>query len=85
MVLLLAVYRASIYDTYVRQTILDFELPFNRQNSPRMKLLPVHSIVDVTTNLVDAEPAHMRHDRVLTENSPPLGTSGVRVVVRVVT
>lgn len=50
-----------------------------------IKLLPVHSTVVVTINLDAAAPAHIIHVRVLTENTPPLGTSGVRVVVSVET
>ena len=50
-----------------------------------MKLLPVHSTCVVTTTLVDTALAHMMHVRVLTANTPPLGTSGVRVVVIVMT
>lgn len=46
-----------------------------------MKLLPVHSTLVVTTTLVDLELAHTRQVRVLTLNTPPLGTSGVLVVV----
>lgn len=48
-----------------------------------MKLRPVHSTCVVTTTLVDIALAHVMHVRVLTENTPPLGTSGVRVVVTV--
>ncbi len=48
-----------------------------------MKLLPDHSTCVVTKTRVDEELAHMRHVLVFTANAPPLGTSGVRVVVRV--
>ena len=54
-------------------------------NSPLMKLRPDHSTCVVTTTLVDTLLAHMIHVLVLTENTFPLGTSGVRVVVRVET
>jgi len=46
-----------------------------------MKLRPVHSTRVVTSNFVDTELAHITHVLVLTEKTPPLGTSGVRVVV----
>jgi hypothetical protein len=50
-----------------------------------MKLLPVHSTCVVTITLVEAALAHIIHVLVLTEKTPPLGTSGVRVVVIVTT
>ena len=50
-----------------------------------MKLLPVHSTCVVTTTFVDTALAHMIQVFVFTENTPPLGTSGVRVVVSIVT
>jgi len=49
-----------------------------------MKLRPVHSTWEVTTTREDALLAHVTHVRVLTLNTPPLGTSGVRVVVTIV-
>ncbi len=52
---------------------------------PLIKLRPVHSTWDVTTIREDALLAHVMHVRVLTLNTPPLGTSGVRVVVTVTT
>ena len=48
-----------------------------------MKLRPVHSTCEVTTTFDDTLLAHMMHVLVLTEKTPPLGTSGVRVVVSV--
>jgi hypothetical protein len=53
--------------------------------APLIKLRPVHSTWDVTTIREDALLAHVMHVRVLTLNTPPLGTSGVRVVVSVTT
>jgi hypothetical protein len=53
-----------------------FDLPF-------IKLLLVHSTWVVTINLVDTPLAHMMHVRVLTENTPPLGTSSVRFIVSI--
>jgi hypothetical protein len=53
--------------------------------APFIKLRPVHSTWDVTTMREDALLAHVMHVRVLTLNTPPLGTSGVRVVVTVTT
>ena len=50
-----------------------------------MKLLPVHSTCEVTSTLLEMLLAQVIHVKVLTENTPPLGTSGVRVVVTVVT
>lgn len=50
-----------------------------------MKLLPVHSTCVVTMTLEETLLAHIMHVRVLTENTPPLGTSGVRVVVSIET
>src|SRR5688572_8246898 len=50
-----------------------------------MKLRPVHSTWVVTKTLLVIGLAHMIHVLVFTENTPPLGTSGVRVVVIVVT
>jgi hypothetical protein len=50
-----------------------------------MKLLPVHSTCVVTKTLVDTALAHVKHVLVFTENTPPLGTSGVRVVVSITT
>ena len=50
-----------------------------------MKLLPVHSTVVVTNTLVELFFAHIQQVFVLTAKLPPLGTSGVLVVVRVVT
>ena len=52
---------------------------------PLIKLRPVHSTWDVTTIREDALLAHVMHVRVLTLNTLPLGTSGVRVVVSVTT
>ena len=49
-----------------------------------MKLRPVHSTWEVTTTREDALLAHVMHVRVLTLNTPPLGTSGVRVDVIIV-
>jgi hypothetical protein len=49
-----------------------------------MKLRPVHSTWEVTTTREDAVLAHVMHVRVLTLNTLPLGTSGVRVVVSIV-
>ena len=53
--------------------------------APLIKLRPVHSTWDVTTMREEALLAHVMHVRVLTLNTPPLGTSGVRVVVTVTT
>ncbi len=50
-----------------------------------MKLLPVHSTWVVTITLVDMALAHIMQVLVFTEKTPPLGTSGVRVVVTVTT
>jgi hypothetical protein len=50
-----------------------------------MKLLPVHSTCVVTSTLVETALAHVMHVLVFTENTDPLGTSGVLVVVIVVT
>lgn len=50
-----------------------------------MKLLPVQSTVVVTSTLVELFLAHVKHVLVLTAKLPPLGTSGVRVVVSVTT
>jgi len=47
------------------------------------KLLPDHSTCVDTTTLVDAIEAQVIHVRVLIANMPPLGTSGVRVVVTI--
>ena len=49
-----------------------------------MKLLPVHSTCVVTSTFVVDALAHVMHVRVFTANAPPLGTSGVRVVVSIV-
>lgn len=49
------------------------------------KLRPVHSTAVVILTRVEVGPAHMRHVLVFTENDPPLGTSGVLVVVIVLT
>lgn len=46
-----------------------------------MKLRPVHSTSVVTIIRVDTPLAHMIQVRVFTANTPPLGTSGVLVVV----
>ena len=54
-------------------------------HSPLMKLRPVHSTCVVTSTLLDTLLAQVMHVRVLTENTFPLGTSGVRVVVSIVT
>ena len=56
-----------------------------KTRAPLMKLRPVHSTWDVTTIREDALLAHIRHVRVLTLKTPPLGTSGVRVVVSITT
>ena len=48
-----------------------------------MKLRPVHSTCVVTMTRDATLLAHMMHVRVLTEKTPPLGTSGVRVVVTI--
>ena len=50
-----------------------------------MKLRPVHSTCVVTRTFDDTALAQVMHVLVLTENTPPLGTSGVRVVVSIVT
>ena len=50
------------------------------RNLPLMKLRPDHSTCVVTTTLLDTLLAHVMHVLVLTENTLPLGTSGVRVV-----
>src|SRR6267154_3958380 len=50
-----------------------------------MKLLPVHSTCVVTITLVEIALAHMMHVFVFTENTPPLGASGVLVVVNITT
>lgn len=50
-----------------------------------MKLRPVHSTCVVTKTRVVTLLAQVMHVRVFTENTPPLGTSGVRVVVSMVT
>ena len=50
-----------------------------------MKLRPVHSTCVVTSTLLATSLAQVIHVFVLTENTPPLGTSGVRVVVSMVT
>lgn len=52
---------------------------------PLMKLLPVHSTCVVTITFVLAALAHIIQVLVFTENTPPLGTSGVLVVVIVTT
>jgi hypothetical protein len=44
---------------------------------------PVHSTVVVTRTRAVSALAHVMHVRVLTANTPPLGTSGVRLVVTV--
>ena len=49
-----------------------------------MKLLPVHSTCVVTKTRELMLLAHVMHVRVLTLKTPPLGTSGVLVVVMVV-
>ena len=46
-----------------------------------MKLRPDHSTTVDTSTFVAMLDAHVMHVRVLTENTLPLGTSGVRVVV----
>ena len=48
-----------------------------------MKLRPIHSTWAVTTTRADALLAHVTHVRVLMLKTPPLGTSGVRVVVSI--
>jgi hypothetical protein len=48
-----------------------------------MKLRPVHSTVLVTHTRLVTVLAQVMHVRVLTENTLPEGTSGVRVVVTV--
>jgi hypothetical protein len=53
------------------------------RRAPLIKLRPVHSTWEVTTIREDALLAHVTHVRVLTLNTPPLGTSGVRVVVTI--
>ena len=50
-----------------------------------MKLRPVHSTCVVTNTRLATLLAQVIHVRVLTENTPPLGTSGVRVVVSMLT
>ena len=50
-----------------------------------MKLRPVHSTCVVTSTLLATALAHVMHVLVLTENTFPLGTSGVRVVVSMLT
>lgn len=55
------------------------------QHIPLIKLLPVHSTCVVIKILVDTLLAHVIHVRVLTANTPPLGTSGVLVVVIITT
>ncbi len=50
-----------------------------------MKLRPVHSTCVVTITREEALLAHVMHVRVLTLNTPPLGMSGVRVVVIIAT
>lgn len=54
-------------------------------SSLRMKLRPVHSTVVVTSMRVELFLAHIQQVLVFTAKLPPLGTSGVRVVVMVVT
>lgn len=54
-----------------------------RQHSPLTHDLPVHSTSVVTLTLVEDAPAQVKQVRVLTLNTPPLGTSGVRVVVTI--
>ena len=48
-----------------------------------MKLRPVHSTWEVTTTREDALLAHVMHVRVLTLQTLPVGTSGVRIVVNI--
>ena len=50
-----------------------------------MKLRPVHSTAVVTIMRVELGPAHIKQVLVLTEKTLPLGTSGVLVVVTVLT
>jgi hypothetical protein len=52
---------------------------------PLIKLRPVQSTCVETIILVVNGEAHIKHVLVFTENTPPLGTSGFRVVVRVET
>ena len=56
-----------------------------KEDLPLMKLRPVHSTWVLTMTFVETLLAHMMHVRVFTEKTPPLGTSGVRVVVTVET
>jgi hypothetical protein len=82
----LAVDTVLFDDPYSRK-VLAAEPQFSQRtgNLPLMKLRPVHSTCVVTITLLDTLLAHMMHVLVLTENTFPLGTSGVRVVVMVVT
>jgi hypothetical protein len=50
---------------------------------PLTQDLPVHSTSVVTTIRVVVALAQLKQVRVLTLNTPPLGTSGVRVVVTI--
>ena len=52
-----------------------------RISSPLIKLRPVHSTCVVTKILDDTLLAQVIHVLVFTEKTPPLGTSGVLVVV----
>ena len=63
----------------------DGETGRHAMHEPLIKLRPVHSTWDVTTMRKDALLAHVMHVWVLTPNTPPLGTSGVCVVVTITT
>lgn len=76
MIRLLALDGRLFNDTYISAV---------KAGSPLTQDLPVHSTVVVTTTLVELGPAHVIHVLVLTLNTPPLGTSGVLVVVIIVT
>ena len=52
-------------------------------NVPLTKLGPIHSTWMLTTTREDALLAHVMHVRVLTLQTLPVGTSGVRVVVNI--
>lgn len=58
--------------------------PRGSLDSPLTHDLPVHSTSVVTSTRVELALAHVKHVFVLTLNTPPEGTSGVRVVVTMV-
>jgi hypothetical protein len=64
-----------------REKELEGRLGYGGGNKPLTHDFPVHSTLVLTTTFVPPPFAHVKQLLVLTLNTPPEGTSGVRVVV----